>query len=95
MPFFSDINMIRVCNSFLGIHDDVVAFQQNQITLGDHHGTVSLDHDNKGLPGNIQFLDAHTVPGIVLEQNNFFQVNVAADLHPVLFLLIHNKLPFD
>ena len=65
---FSYVDGVCVDNEALGIENDAVTLQQNQVAAGDNGGVATLDHDDDGLTGDIQIPDQPVVPGMVLSQ---------------------------
>ena len=66
---------MRVAEMHLGVHNDLVAFQQDKIAVWYYCLSVALDHNDKRLPRNIKITYLLTVPGILLKQNNFLKVD--------------------
>ena len=59
----------------MGVEYDLVTGQQLQAAPGDQHPAPAADHDDDGLPGNIQIPDGVAVSGVLLLQHNLLELD--------------------
>lgn len=67
----------------LRIGDEGVVFHQNEVAIGNQCFSIAFDHQNDGLTGHIQILDAFSVPRMLLAKDDFFQIDM-------LFLVVRS-----
>ena len=71
-----DVNVVRVADVHLGVHDQLVAFHQHGVAVGDDGLLAALDEDDDRLAGNVKVADHLTVPRTVLEEHDLLEVDV-------------------
>jgi len=64
---------MRVAEMHLGVHNDLVAFQQDKIAVWYYCLSVALDHNDKRLPRNTKLFYLSACPAVVFTKMNFYK----------------------